>query len=85
MNNLRFVRMCKISQEPTTVMTFILLVQYKFVQRQERDVHISLNWIMTSRNVVNELSTLKSVDLSTEKNLAALNFGRLYVTTSIKT
>jgi hypothetical protein len=63
----------------------ILLVLYKFVQRQERDVHISLNWIMTSRNVVNELSTLKRVDLSTEKNLAALNFGRLYVTTSIKT
>jgi hypothetical protein len=50
-----------------------------------RMFHISLNWIKTRRKVVKELSTLKRVDLSMEKNLAALNSGRLCSTTSIRT
>jgi hypothetical protein len=50
-----------------------------------RMLHISLNWSMTRRKVVKELSTLKRVDLSMEKKLAVLNSGILCCTTSIKT
>jgi hypothetical protein len=54
------------------------------IKREVKTVHVSLNWIITRRNVVNELSTLKRVDLSMEKNLAALNSGRLCSKASMK-
>jgi hypothetical protein len=64
---------------------FCLDSRTKSQNYKARMLHISLNWIMTRRNVVKELSTLKRVDLSMQKNLAAVNCGRLCITTSIKT